>query len=283
MYRYIPDNTLFPEEVLRYEPFVIREALNNCIAHQDYSIGGRINVVEREDDELIFTNPGSFLPPSVEQVVTEDTPQEAYYRNRFLVEAMANLKMVDTIGSGIRKMFDFQRKRFFPLPEYSFSSNRVEVRITGKVLDMEFARILALNPTLSLQEIILLDKVQKQKPTTEDELRTLRSRGLVEGRKANLHLSAKVVKPLTDKLKVQYVRQRGFDDRHYKSMILDYLDKFDSADRAAIDMLLTTKLPEILNEKQKKSKIGNLLSTLRKDGLIVNRGSATKPRWEKLS
>ncbi|MBI5917305.1 MAG: putative DNA binding domain-containing protein, partial [Bacteroidetes bacterium] len=30
-YRYLKDGTLFPDEVLRYEPFVIREALNNCI------------------------------------------------------------------------------------------------------------------------------------------------------------------------------------------------------------------------------------------------------------
>ena len=33
-YRYLLDNTLFPTEVTQYEPYVIREALNNCIAHQ---------------------------------------------------------------------------------------------------------------------------------------------------------------------------------------------------------------------------------------------------------
>lgn len=44
-YRYIKDGTLFPDEVDQYEPYVIREALNNCIAHQDYSKGGRINLV----------------------------------------------------------------------------------------------------------------------------------------------------------------------------------------------------------------------------------------------
>jgi ATP-dependent DNA helicase RecG len=38
-YRYMKEGTLFPEEVLKYEPFVIREALNNCIALQDYEKG----------------------------------------------------------------------------------------------------------------------------------------------------------------------------------------------------------------------------------------------------
>jgi len=39
-YRYIAEGTLFPEEVDQYDPYIIREALNNCIAHQDYSLGG---------------------------------------------------------------------------------------------------------------------------------------------------------------------------------------------------------------------------------------------------
>ena len=43
-------NTLFPDEVLQYEPYLIREFLHNCIAHQDYALGGKINVIESEDD-----------------------------------------------------------------------------------------------------------------------------------------------------------------------------------------------------------------------------------------
>lgn len=40
-YRYIREGTLFPDEIDQYEPYAIREALNNCIAHQDYTLGGR--------------------------------------------------------------------------------------------------------------------------------------------------------------------------------------------------------------------------------------------------
>ncbi len=64
-YRYIKDGTLFPDEVNQYEPYTIREALNNCIAHQDYTMGGKINVVENEDGFLIFLNSGTFIPGSV--------------------------------------------------------------------------------------------------------------------------------------------------------------------------------------------------------------------------
>ena len=98
-YRYLPDSTLFPEEVEQFDPYIIREGLNNCIAHQDYTLGGKINVIEKEDGHLIFSNLGEFIPQSVEKVVESDAP-EARYRNPFLCTAMVNLKMIDVIGSG---------------------------------------------------------------------------------------------------------------------------------------------------------------------------------------
>ena len=36
--RHLPDGTLFPIEVSQYDPWVLRETLHNCIAHQDYSL-----------------------------------------------------------------------------------------------------------------------------------------------------------------------------------------------------------------------------------------------------
>lgn len=276
-YRYMTGETLFPEEVDQYEPFVIREALHNCIAHQDYTAGGKINVIEQED-ELTFINIGSFLPGSVEEVIRADAP--THYRNPFLAQAMVNLNMIDTIGSGIRRMFQYQRLRFFPMPEYVLSQNQVKMVLTGRVLNMDFARLLARNPNLSLEDIFLLDKVQKRKPLTEDEARYLKAQRYIEGRKPNYILTAQVIKPTADKdLKAQYIRQRGFDDAHYKKMMLEYLEKYRSATRQDFDSLLFEKLPDILNEKQKGAKIGNLISSLRINNQIANQGSAAKPRW----
>jgi len=167
-YRYLKSGTLFPDEVDQYDPFSIKEALSNCIAHQDYSLCGRINVVEREDGYLTFTNLGEFLPGSIETVIQSDSPPE-YYRNQFLAQAMVNLNMIDTVGSGIKRMFRSQREKYFPMPDYDFSNNKVKATITGKVLDMDYARMLAQNPDLSLDEIILLDKVQKRKDITEEK------------------------------------------------------------------------------------------------------------------
>ncbi|TRZ53071.1 transcriptional regulator [bacterium] len=275
-YRYLKDGTLFPDEIDQYEPFTIREAINNCIAHQDYSLCGRINVVEMED-QLIFTNLGSFIPGDIERVVRDNAPEE-HYRNRFLATAMFNLKMVDTAGGGIRKMFNFQRERFFPMPDYDLSENRVKLTITGKVLDIDYARILARNTQLSLEEIMLLDKVQKKIPLSEAAEKHLKAHKLIEGRRPNYFLS-KNMSQVTGQ-KAVYSKYRAFDKAYYLDLIVKAIEDHKFLERKDIDELLWKKLPDWMDDKQKKIKINNLLSELRKAGKIMNRGSNKKPVWE---
>lgn len=263
-YRYIRDQSLFPEEVDMYEPYIIREALNNCIAHQDYEKCGRITVVEF-DEELVFSNPGTFIPGSLEKVIEQDAPEEAY-RNPFLVTAMFNLKMVDTIGSGIRRMFNYQRQRFFPLPEYDFRGGKVKVTITGKVLDLDYARALAKNPDLTLETIMLLDKVQKHKQLLPQEAEHLKKRGLIEGRKPNYHISAMLADATGQR--VDYILSKGMDDHYYKKLIEDYLKKFSTGKREDFDKMLMKKLPDVLTNAQKKHKVKNLLQVLKHEGRI---------------
>jgi len=279
-YRYMKDGTLFPEEVDQYEPFIIREAINNCIAHQDYTKGGRINVVEM-DDQLVFTNLGSFIPGSVERVVREDAPEE-HYRNKFLATAMFNLKMVDTAGGGIRKMFNYQRARFFPMPEYDLSSKRVKVTIIGKVLDLDFARVLAKKRDLDLDDIIVLDKVQKKKVLTDSESKRLKMKRLIEGRKPNYHISFDVAEKTH--MQAEYIKTRGLKDDHFKKLILEYLDKYKQASKEDIDKLLLDILPGVLDENQRKNKIHNLIYAMsRKDKTIINQGTNRYPKWVRVS
>lgn len=267
-YRYLRDGTLFPDEVLRYEPFNIRESLNNAIAHQDYSKGARINVVEFEDDHLVFSNYGSFLPKSVEDVVLNDTPEEVY-RNPFLVEAMKNLDMIETQGGGIRKIFNFQKQRFFPLPDYIFDDDKVKVIITGKILDENFAKIIIQNANIGLEDVILLDKVQKQKEISQQESKHLRKLKYIEGRRPNTYLSFNIVESTNDeRLQAEYLANRSFDDVYFKEMVLDYLKKFGKTKRNKIDNLIIPKLSTILSESQKKKKVTNFLTALSKEDKI---------------
>ena len=276
-YRHMPSGTLFPMEITQYDHWVIREALHNCIAHQDYDLHGRINVVETPS-KLILTNMGSFLPGSVETVIRQDAPPEVY-RNPFLATAMVNLNMIDTQGGGIKKMFQTQMNRYFPLPDYDLSQpDRVVVKIRGEVLDERYTRLLMERTDLDLWTVILLDKVQRGYRISREEPKKLKKLKLVEGRYPNLFISSRLASETGEE--ARHIRYKGFDKRYYKDLILALIREHGPISRGKIDELLLDKLPEILTEKQKKTKIHNLLSELsRREGKIENRGSRKYPSW----
>lgn len=281
-YRYLPDETLFPTEVSQYDSWVVREALHNCIAHMDYSTGGQITVIE-DKDSLLFTNPGDFIPGTVEQVLTRNAPSETY-RNRCLAEAMVNFKMIDTIGSGIRKMFISQRKRFFPMPEYDLSGRRtIAVRIYGRVIDERYTRMLISQTELSLFDVVALDKVQKGNALTDDEYQSVKRQKLVEGRRSNLRVSADVA-ALTETV-VDYLNRRGIDSDYCQKIVTDLLTTQGRATRSEFEELLLGKLSETLDPGQKKKFVDNLLQKMRRANLIRTSGEkrGREPFWELIS
>ena len=70
-------------------------------------------------------------------------------------------------------------------------------------------------------------------------------------------------------------------DQHYADLVLQYLSKFGSASRKEIDKLLWDKLSDALDDGQKKSKIGNILTGLRVGEAIFNDGPRAAPQWKK--
>lgn len=269
-FRYLlNEQSLFPEELLRYEPFCIRELLYNCIAHQDYTKRARINVVEVEDHHLIFSNYGTFIPLSIERVIEANAPEESY-RNPFLVEAMRNLNMIETQGGGIRKVYTFQRNRLFPMPDYDFSDGKVKATLHGCIISENFARLLQQDPELPLQTVLALDKVQKQHSLNDEEWKDVKTRGLVEGRKNAPFLSHSIIELLNDEtFKEQYVNNTTFDTPYYKQLIVAFLLEWGAATRRQIQQLIEKKLPDCLTPEQKSKKIANLLSELRAAGQVI--------------
>lgn len=266
-YRYMPDQmTLFPMETKQYDTWVLRELLNNCIAHSDYNLGGRIYVNEFED-KLILTNPGSFIPEGIEPILNPGYTSP-FYRNQLLAEAMVMFKMIDTETTGIRRVFHIQRERFFPLPDYDITSKeRVEVTIYGKEINEKFTYLLHDNDNLNLVTVYLLDQVQKGKQVSKEAAAHLRKHKLVEGRVNNLYLSAPLAK--TEEDRVQYIKNKAFDDKYYQDMVVNYLRKFEKANRAAVRDLLIDKFPDTLSPKQKERKVLTLLTALKRNGIIT--------------
>lgn len=274
--RAMPSGTLFPQEMTQYDPWVVREALHNAIAHQDYRRHGRVVVVEFPG-RLLLTNVGDFLPGDVETVIRQDAPQ-AIYRNPFLADAMVELNLIDTQGGGIKRMFQAQRRRSFPLPDYDLSEpGRVAVTLTGRILDERYTRLLMERTDLGLEEVMLLDRLQKGREISREEHRRLKSAGLVEGRYPNLMVAGTVAKATGEA--GRHIRERGFDKRYYLDLILALVREHGPVSRKDVDQLLLPKLPDRLSEEQKQRKVNNLLQELRRGGWIENRGSRKKSAW----
>lgn len=267
--RILPGGTLFPDIMKQYDEYSIREILHNAIAHQDYTMQERVTIVETPNS-VIFSNGGYFLPGSVRNAIEQTGPQK-YYRNYALCQGMVSFNMIDTIGRGIRKVFTEQQKRYFPMPDYQIdqAKKEVSVKIYGKLINEQYYRLLKANPDLSLYDCIALDMVQKHETIDKDIAARLRKLHLVEGRYPKLFLSAYTAKTVDNKeLKTEYIRNKSFNDLHFKDMIVQYLRSFGGATRSELNTLLQTKLSDVLTEEQKIRKIGNMLSALKKDGVI---------------
>lgn len=226
-YRYIAGQmTLFPDEVYSYDVNVVKELLNNCIAHSNYQLRGKINVEEFED-KLVFINEGSFIPETVERAL-EEGYKPPYYRNSFLCNAMVNLYMIDTNSMGIPMMYQIQRNKCFPLPSYDLEDpNRVKVTIYGRILDRNYTQLLHSNENLNLREVFLLDKVQKHETISKEDCSKLKKQGFIEGRYPNIYVSFKIANLVGQK--EEYVRNKGLKKAVYRQMVLNALDEMGAA------------------------------------------------------
>ena len=266
-YRYMPNQlTLFPLETKQYDMWMLRELMNNCIAHSDYTIGGRIYLNESEDS-VMLTNPGTFLPGTIETALQKNY-NPPFYRNQLLAEAMVKFNMIDTQSMGIRKVFRIQKEKYFPLPEYELSvAKQVGVTVYGKVIDENYSRVLYDNPDFDLETVFLIDRVQKHKPISKEAVNHLRKLGVVEGKMPNIYISAAVAESMDDK--AQYIKNKGFEDEAYRRWIINYLKTYKKANKQDFVRLLSSKLPDSLSEKQKVARIKNMLQKMKHEGIIT--------------
>ena len=270
--REMPGGTLFPDTMKQYDDYTIREALHNCIAHQDYTMQQRINFVENPT-YLYYSNAGSFIPGTLENALTNEEPQ-AYFRNECLCRAMVDFNMIDTVSRGIKKMFNEQWRRHFPMPDYEIDAKnrKVSVRIYGNEINKQYTNLLKTNDSLTLWDCISLDAVQKGITIHEDVAQNLLNRGLIEGEAPNYTISLGIAKA-TNQLQ-GYTKQKGLDKEKMKQMILQYLKNAgtDGAKRDSIYEYIKDVMPQVKTHEQQLRLLGDILSALSVDKLIYAKG-----------
>lgn len=191
---------------------------------------------------------------------------------------MVNVKMIDTQGYGIHTMFQKQRERFLPMPDYDDStSSKVVLHLPGNIVDENYSKILMGRQDLSLSEIVLLDRVQKHKSISADAVSMLRKKKLIEGKKPNYYV-AKLVAQNTNQ-KVEYSKHKGLDEKKCELMLVQSLHDHGSLTKREIVSLLRDLLPDQLSETQKKTKVDNILRKMKKSGKIINQSAGNRSSW----
>ncbi|MDR2619566.1 MAG: transcriptional regulator [Propionibacteriaceae bacterium] len=272
--RLVRPGTLLQVEVSKYDERMVLEAIHNAIAHQDLSRMGRV-LVQEYPDRLVITNEGGFFDGTPAEYVTGGR-SPTRYRNAMLAQAMVELGMIDTLGYGIFDMHNRQAQRFLPLPDYDLSEpTQVKLTIHGAVVDEAYTNLLMSRTDLPLADVLALDGVQKGLPIPEKTTRRLRRAGLIEGRKPHLRVTSLVGGATVPKA---IVKTRDNEERLIR-MVIDHIAATGSATRKEINLLLESDLAEIADETQRMRKVANLLTKLRRDGLIINRGIKASPVW----
>ena len=266
---FLPNGTGAVMPVRQYDEWVLREVLHNAIAHQEYRRGGRI-VITDFPDRVVVSNLDGFLPGDVETAIRRNAP--ASRRNPVLAQAMARLNLIETQGGGIRRMFETQQKRSFALPDYDLSqSDKVHVEIPGRIIEEDYNRTLFDRPDLPLEDVVLLDRVQKGLPIDDEARQRLSAEGLISDFGSGLRVASASGTGGSASAASSRARQRN--------RLLALVRSRGPISRREIDRAMAAYLPGGLSEERQRVLTQNLIQELRRSGRIVNRGSRKKPLW----
>ena len=167
---------------------VIRESINNAIAHRDYRRTSE-TVIKQYPQKMIIMNTGGFpLGVTIENLLrVQSTP-----RNRLLADVLAKTGIVERSGQGIDKIYKNTLSEGKDEPDYSHSDPfRVELHISAVIKDKAFAmfldseqRDLSEEERLSVFEVMALNYIREGKSelVEKDIIKSLLDRKLIEKR-----------------------------------------------------------------------------------------------------
>ncbi|MDO5862205.1 MAG: hypothetical protein Q4Q58_05385 [Thermoplasmata archaeon] len=251
-------------QVSAYRNSSLLEAVRNAIAHQDYSLGGTVDIVERESESVTVVSRGSFPQRSPESFITGPI-QAKPPRNAFLVSAMAGLGIVPASGTGIRSMYVSQASRRFPMPDFDISDDRVAVRFPG-IRAGAYARVLDVRGDVDLRTMMDLDRLAKLRYVPDRRVRSLARRGLVEIMDGVPCIASGAGQEVLS----------AFVTGSEEDAVLSLIDRNGSVTRGDVADILAARDSKELSPEQVRVKATNLLQSMRKRGLVEKADGSTR-------
>lgn len=234
---------------------------------------------DEKDDVISYVSAianmeGGFLVLGVHDKTLATHGPQRHYRNECLCNAMVNFNMIDIVGRGIRKIFNEQWKRHFPMPDYEIdaANKEVAVRLYGNAINEKYTKLLKENKDLSLEDCILLDAVQKGHRLNESDAKNLLERGLVEGEYPDLTISLSIARQT--KQLPEYTKVKGLERDKIKQMALQFIQNAgeEGAKKNSLLDYLKEVLPQRNSQEQNLRLLGNILSEMNTEGSVILRG-----------
>ena len=134
------DKQDYPEEA-------IREALLNAMVHRDYSFSGSI-IINVTDNRMEFISLGGLLPGLTPDDIRSGISQP---RNRNLAEVFHRLRLIESYGTGIRRIFNL----------YADCIEQPKIEVTSNTFRIVLPNMNAVSSTKQNKDTIVTDQMQK--------------------------------------------------------------------------------------------------------------------------
>lgn len=270
---YIFDIPFFNQEV-------IREAINNSVAHRDYKTNGEI-VIRQYSNHLEIVNPGGF-PKGVtleNLIKVVSTP-----RNRLISDVLSKSGGMERSGQGVDKIYYQCLAEAKGEPNYSSTDDyQVELHLGGIVQDKAFALFIKkiqnekrLEERLSVHDIIVLEQVRNKtdkknidKVILEKLLREGHIEKIGNTRNQSLRLS-RVYYEFTNR-RGEYTANTPFDPNQIGFIIVSHFDTFETAKMG--------DFVQMFKGKMTREQVKNIIYKLVKIGFLESGGRGRGTRY----
>ena len=257
-----------PTFVSAYRVASLTEAMFNALQHQDYMLGGTIDVIEREKESVTIVSKGSFPPVSPESFVKGQN-QTMASRNAYLIKVMTNIGLVPNSGSGIRNFYLSQIHKHFPLPRFVIDDDTVSVTFPGR-REGCVARALDIHKDLDVSDILDLDRLDSGRYISDKRMESLISRGLV-----TVYDGVPCINLSYEDPSSRFSKGSDYD------AVITLLKENGSVTRSDVVDVLRFRDRKGLSDEQLSVKATNLLQNMRKDGRVRKaEGNTRSARYE---
>jgi ATP-dependent DNA helicase RecG len=221
---------------------VVREAVLNAVTHRDYTVPEEV-FIKHQPHELTVSSPGAFIGGVTPCNILRHDPVA---RNKALADALLKMRLVESAGTGARRMFSTVLQYGKKPPEYEADERRVKLRIYDGNFDERMARLVVAwrekGREPQLDELLILSFLRDHPSIDTRSAAVLLQLGIEDARSmlevmataspaflerqgrtraATFALSKGVARQLTGR--VSYSKARGIEPERYEATVRQFV------------------------------------------------------------